>query len=159
MSIYDVHIAPNQNRIMAEKSREAQEAQGIQSEKTPMEDGPAELVVFGWVITNNEQSPVRFNSSLPCEALDSNGVRLPPSSGGMAEEQRKTTQTRPLEQPMEPGQTREGVESLSPPSEGTTFEIVCAHPPPQGGKPVIAQLPDEAKASWSIDISGLESRE
>lgn len=158
MSIYDVHIAPNQSRLIAEKSRKAQEARGNESEESPSENAPAELVVFGWTITNNEQLPVKFNGSLPCEALDPNGVRLPPS-GGFAEEQNKTIQTRPLEQPMEPGQTREGVESLSPPVEGTTFEIVCAHPPQQGGKPSIAQLADQAKVSWSIDISGQEPRE
>lgn len=30
--------------------------------------------------------------------------------------------------------------------------------PQQGGKPNIAQIPDQGKASWSIDASALESR-
>lgn len=95
---------------------------------------------------------------MPCEALDPNGVSVPHSSG-IAEEQSETAQIRPLEQPLEPGQTRTGVYSYAPPTEGTTFEIVCAHPPQQGGRPNIAQPPDQGKASWSIDIAELEFRD
>jgi hypothetical protein len=158
LTISDVHIVPNQSRRAAEETRKKQKAQGIKAKKSLAEQGPLELVVFDWTVTNNGRIPVRFYGSLPCEALGPNGVRLPPT-GAIAEEQSETVKARPLDQPLEPGQTREGVESLAPPTESTTFEIVCAHPPEQGGKPSIAQIPAQSKASWIIDVSNLEFRD
>ena len=158
LTITDVHISPNQSRATAEKSRKAQEARGKEAKKSLAEEGPEQLVVYTLSVQNNGQAPINFGGGVPCEALDPNGVSLPPS-GGISEEQSKTAKTRPLEQPLEPGQARTGVYSFAPPTEGTTFEIVCAHPPQSGGKPNIAQIPEQGKASWSINVSELEFRD
>jgi len=158
LTISDIHVAPNLSRQQAEEDRKKQEAQGKEAKnKSPAEQYPPELVVFSWTVTNNGQTPIMFNGELPCEGLDSNGVMLP--SGGIAAEQSESARARPLAQPLESGQTREGVGSRGTPPNSTTFEIVCAHPPQQGGKPNIAQIPDQGKASWVADVSELEFRD
>jgi hypothetical protein len=73
----------------------------------------------------------------------------------------KAKSPRPLEQPLEPGQKREDINSVAPPTEGDTFEIVCVQPPRSGGGPgktKVADAPETSKASWRIDTTALERR-
>ena len=94
MTISDLHLAPNKSRQSAQKSRESQEKRGKEAKKSPAEEGPEQLGVFSLTVTNNEQIPVRLNGSLPCEALNPNGVSVT-LSGGIAEEQSETAKLGP----------------------------------------------------------------
>ncbi len=79
LTISEIHLAPNQSHQSAQKSRESQEKRGKEAKKSPAEEGPEQLGVFSLTVTNNEQIPVRLNGSLPCEALNPNGVSVPPA--------------------------------------------------------------------------------
>ena len=83
LTISDVHLAPNQSRASAQKSRESQEKRGKEAKKSPAEEGPLQLVVFSWTVANNGQIPVNFGGSLPCEGLDPNGACSLPAGASL----------------------------------------------------------------------------
>jgi hypothetical protein len=176
ITISDVHLAPNQRKVEAlqrwekDKAREAEmKARGRDpvgrdpNWQPPEVDQPDELVVYQWTVANSGQQTITSGAEgLPCEYVDENGYTLRPVTGAtekeMAESKQKGTQN-PFSQPLEPGRRREGTDNLSPPTEGTTIEIICAYPPQQGGAPKIGQLPAQGKANWVIDVPSLERRE
>jgi hypothetical protein len=142
LTISDVYITPNESKALRQKA-EARDKENREKGKEPppgpkskAEDEPDDLVVYHWVIENNGAEPIRFNSDFPCEFLDENGVAL--RNGGTTAEQMRQHRAkgpRPLEQTVEPGQRREDVGNVAPPTEGTTIEIVCIQPPRAGGGP------------------------
>ncbi len=161
LTIYDVQVAPNEGKAIVQRAEATTPGRGKDPKgKSEVEDEPDELIVYRWYIENNGSDTIRFGGGFPCEHLDENGVALRP--GGTTREQmkeRKVKSPRPLEQPLEPGQKREDINSVAPPTEGTTFEIVCVQPPRAGtGKANVAGAPESSKASWRIDTTALKRR-
>ncbi len=166
ITIEDAYIAPNERRRQAEEraaklEAKAKEGKAVpEGKKEPALEEPERLIGFSWTITNDGQMTINFRGVLPCTALNENGIELSRARGSTAEQMARPPGENTLnilQQPLEPGQTRSGLESIPLPDTGVA-ELVCVHPPQQGGDPGIAQMPETAKATWILDPAELEQR-
>jgi hypothetical protein len=155
ITVSDIHIATNENRRLAEENV----AMGRGGEKSPALRGPEELIAFSWTITNEGETPINFSGRLPCTGLDVNGVEL--SGQGLTAEQMPNTGPKRteeiLKQPLEQGQTRSGIASMAVPDAGIA-EWVCVQPPQQGGPVNVGVVPEQGKATWTLDPATLPRR-
>lgn len=155
ITVSDIRIEPNESRRLAEENV----AQGRGGEKSPALEGPEELIAFSWTITNEGQTPINFSGQLPCTALDANGIELSQVQGLVADQipnvgSKRTDEI--LRQPLEQGQTRSGIASISTPGAGVA-EWICVHPPQQGGRVNVGGIPEQGRATWILDPATLPS--
>jgi hypothetical protein len=170
ITVEDAYIAPNERRRAAEERQASREAKAKEGRKVgedtkgktePGLDEPEQLIGLSWTIANDGQIPINFNGALPCTALDANGISLRRSEGQTPEQMARPSgenTSNTLRQPLEPGQTRTGLESIPIPDAGVA-EFICVHPPQQGGEPKIEQIPETGRATWILDPAELEVRE
>jgi len=156
ITISDIRIEANESRRQAEENL----AKGRGGEKSPALKGPAELIAFRWTVANQGEAPLNFGGQLPCTALDANGVELQHTPGLIAEQipnvgTKRTDEI--LRQPLEPGQTRSGLTSVELPTTETA-QLVCVHPPQQGGRVNVGAIPEQGRATWNLDPATLPRR-
>lgn len=164
ITISEIYTAPNETRRKAEENQAREEAKakekGVQPKgKSPALDDPEQLIGLTYTVTNEGEAPINFNGELPCTGLDSNGIEL--RGGGLTAEQSGGAY-KPygeiLKQPLEQGQTRSGVLSIPTPDSGVA-EFVCVHPPQQGGRVNVGQIPEQGRANWILDPAILPRRD
>ncbi len=156
ITISDIRVEPNESRRKAEENV----VTGKGGEKSPALNGPEELVAFSWTVTNHGESPLNFGGQLPCTVLDANGLEMPQTPGLVAEQipnigPKRTDEI--LRQPLEQGQTRSGLTSAALPSTEEA-ELVCVHPPQQGGRVNVGAMPEQGRATWNLDPAALPRR-